>query len=87
MRRTRPVVADQRESSVNTRVEQFPCHLDEGDRTFPRMHPRGEQDFFLRKAIGWALRDYARTDPQWVRAFVAEHELSPLSVREAIKHL
>jgi 3-methyladenine DNA glycosylase AlkD len=47
----------------------------------------GEQDFFLRKAIGWALRDYARTDPQWVRAFVAEHELSRLSVREALKRL
>jgi len=47
----------------------------------------GERDFFLRKAIGWALRDYARTEPDWVRAFVAAHELSPLSQREALKHL
>jgi 3-methyladenine DNA glycosylase AlkD len=47
----------------------------------------GERDFFLRKAIGWALREYARTDPQWVREFVAAHELSPLSRREALKHL
>jgi 3-methyladenine DNA glycosylase AlkD len=47
-----------------------------------------DDGFFLRKAIGWALRDYARTDPDWVRAFVAEHdELSPLSRREALKHL
>jgi len=46
-----------------------------------------EPDFFLRKAIGWALRDYSRTDPDWVRAFVATHRLSPLSVREALKHL
>lgn len=46
-----------------------------------------ERDFFLRKAIGWALRSYAYTDPDWVRAFVAAHELSPLSVREAMKHL
>jgi len=47
-----------------------------------------DRDFFLRKAIGWALRDYARTDPDWVRAFVAAHPgLSPLSVREAGKHL
>lgn len=46
-----------------------------------------DPDFFLRKAIGWALRDYARTDPNWVRAFVATHRLSPLSVREATKHL
>ena len=46
-----------------------------------------DADFFLRKAIGWALRDYARTDPEWVRAFVTGHALSPLSVREATKHL
>jgi 3-methyladenine DNA glycosylase AlkD len=46
-------------------------------------------EFFLRKAIGWALRDYARHDPDWVRAFVAAHaeDLSPLSRREALKHL
>ena len=48
-----------------------------------------DRDFFLRKAIGWALRDYARTDPAWVRRFVTAHEdeLSPLSKREALKHL
>ncbi len=47
----------------------------------------GDSDFFLRKAIGWALRDYARTDPAWVRSFAATHELSPWSRREALKHL
>ena len=46
-----------------------------------------EREFFLRKAIGWALRDYARTDPGWVRTFVEARELSPLSRREALKHL
>lgn len=46
-----------------------------------------DREFFIRKASGWALRDAARTDPEWVRAFVAAHELSPLSVREAAKHL
>lgn len=48
-----------------------------------------DPDFFIRKAIGWALRQYARTDPDWVRAFVAEHgdEMAPLSIREATKHL
>jgi 3-methyladenine DNA glycosylase AlkD len=47
------------------------------------------KEFFLRKAIGWALRQHARTDPDWVRAYVANHEslLSPLSRREAMKHL
>lgn len=47
----------------------------------------GDRDFFLRKGIGWALRDYSRADPDWVRAFVDAHELSPLSRREALKHI
>lgn len=46
-----------------------------------------DKDFFIRKAIGWALRDAARTHPDWVRAFVAGHDLSGLSRREALKHL
>jgi 3-methyladenine DNA glycosylase AlkD len=48
-----------------------------------------DRDFFIRKAIGWALRQYARTDPGWVREFVAAHEraMSGLSRREALKHL
>jgi 3-methyladenine DNA glycosylase AlkD len=46
-------------------------------------------DFFVRKAIGWALRQYARTDPDWVRAFVASHgeRMSGLSRREATRRL
>ncbi|MFE5541533.1 DNA alkylation repair protein [Streptomyces sp. NPDC056492] len=49
----------------------------------------GHPDFFIRKAIGWALREYAKTDPEAVRAFVAAQRgsLSPLSVREALKNL
>lgn len=47
----------------------------------------GDCEFFIRKAIGWALRDAARTDPDWVRAFVAAHPLSPLSAREALRRL
>jgi 3-methyladenine DNA glycosylase AlkD len=48
----------------------------------------GHKDFFIRKAIGWALREYARTDPDAVRRFVkAQSALSGLSVREALKHL
>ena len=51
-------------------------------------HQAGHKDFFVRKAIGWALRHYARTNPDFVRSFVIETpELSPLSVREATKHL
>jgi 3-methyladenine DNA glycosylase AlkD len=49
----------------------------------------GHPDFFIRKAIGWALRQYARTDPAAVRKFVELHrdQLAPLSIREATKHL
>lgn len=47
-----------------------------------------DPDFFARKGIGWALRKYARTDPEWVRSYVANHPALPnLSVREALKHL
>jgi 3-methyladenine DNA glycosylase AlkD len=45
-------------------------------------------DFFIRKAIGWALRQYARTAPQRVIDFVNQHpQLSNLSKKEALKHL
>ena len=48
-----------------------------------------EPDFFIRKAIGWALRDYARTRPEAIRAFLAQHGqvFSGLTRREAGKHL
>jgi 3-methyladenine DNA glycosylase AlkD len=48
-----------------------------------------DPEFFIRKAIGWALGQYARTDPAWVRAFVQRHwdELSPLSRKEALRNL
>jgi 3-methyladenine DNA glycosylase AlkD len=47
------------------------------------------QEFFLRKAIGWALRAYAWTDPEEVRRYVADHadRLSSLSRREALKNV
>ena len=49
----------------------------------------GHPDFFIRKAIGWALREYAYTAPDAVRAFLERESgrFSPLSVREAAKHL
>lgn len=47
------------------------------------------QGFFIRKAIGWSLREFAKTNPAWVRDFVTEHarQLSPLSRTEALRHL
>jgi len=49
----------------------------------------GDPDFFIRKAIGWALREYAKVRPDAVARYVHAHvgELSPLSRREALKHL
>lgn len=45
------------------------------------------KEFFIQKAIGWALRQYARTAPLAVKEFVHNHALKPLSRREALKHL
>ncbi len=46
-------------------------------------------DFFIRKAIGWCLREYTKTDPEAVRDFLARERgtFAPLSVREALKNI
>jgi 3-methyladenine DNA glycosylase AlkD len=48
-----------------------------------------DSEFFIRKAIGWALREHSYTNPEAVKSFVLEHqkELSSLSKREALKGL
>ncbi|MBB4940511.1 3-methyladenine DNA glycosylase AlkD [Streptosporangium album] len=46
-----------------------------------------DNDFFARKAIGWALREYAKTDPRAVRRYVDHVGISGLSRREALKNL
>ena len=48
-----------------------------------------QTEFFINKAIGWSLRDYSKTNPDWVRRFIAKHRdtMAPLSVREASKYL
>jgi 3-methyladenine DNA glycosylase AlkD len=45
------------------------------------------KEFFIRKAIGWALRELAKTNPDSVIRFVNETQLSGLSRREALKHI
>jgi 3-methyladenine DNA glycosylase AlkD len=67
-------------------------HKDETDQTLlgeTILLLAPETDFFIRKAIGWVLREQAKTDPEWVQRFVLEHqdELSSLSKREALKNL
>ncbi|WP_294578289.1 DNA alkylation repair protein [uncultured Thomasclavelia sp.] len=46
-------------------------------------------EFFINKAIGWSLRDYSKTNPDWVRSFIAKYHdnLSSLSIKEASKYL
>jgi 3-methyladenine DNA glycosylase AlkD len=62
----------------------------DGERLFRYADLRAEDtEFFIRKALGWALRQYARVDPEAVRAYVQmnEDKLSGLTKREALKHL
>ena len=49
----------------------------------------GSKEFFINKAIGWALRDYAWSNPDWVRGFIERHrsQMAPLSIREGGKHI
>ncbi len=49
----------------------------------------GHPDFFIRKAMGWALRQFARHDPDWVQGWLQAQGdgISPLTRREALKHL
>ena len=44
-------------------------------------------EFFIRKAIGWLLREYSKTNPEWVQHFIQKNKLKPLSLREASKFL
>ncbi|KPL58192.1 DNA alkylation repair protein [Rossellomorea vietnamensis] len=50
------------------------------------MH-RQSKEFFIQKAIGWALREYSKTNPEAVKDFIASEELASLSVREGLKHV
>lgn len=45
------------------------------------------KEFFIQKGIGWALREYSKTNPESVRDFITSHRLAPLSVREGSRHL
>jgi 3-methyladenine DNA glycosylase AlkD len=48
---------------------------------------RADREFFIRKGIGWALREYSKVDPDAVEQYCASVELSPLSRREALRNL
>lgn len=45
----------------------------------------GSKEFFINKAIGWVLREYSKSNPEWVIDFVNENHLTALSKREALR--
>ena len=49
----------------------------------------GDNEFFINKAIGWALRDYSKFNPEWVREFIKKNRdnMANLSIREASKYI
>lgn len=51
------------------------------------LHLASSKEFFVQKAIGWALREYSKTNSGWVTQFVKNNPLSPLSKREALKRI
>ncbi|WP_416983662.1 DNA alkylation repair protein [Streptomyces sp. T028] len=62
----------------------------DADRLFAYcLRQSGHPDFFIRKAVGWCLREYAKTDPEAVRDFLARERgrFAPLTVREALKNI
>ncbi|MET9502792.1 DNA alkylation repair protein [Streptomyces sp. NPDC006622] len=62
----------------------------DADRLFGYcLRQSGHPDFFVRKAIGWSLREYARTDPDAVRALLGRERgrFAPLTVREALRNI
>ena len=51
------------------------------------LHLKNSNEFFVQKAIGWALRQHSYTDAKWVKDFVKKNKLAPLSEREALKRV
>ena len=49
----------------------------------------GSDEFFINKAIGWALRDYSKTNSKWVRNFIRKYgkQMSALSIKEGCKYI
>ena len=49
----------------------------------------GDSEFFINKAVGWALRDYSKYNPEWVREFIKKNKenMANLSIREASKYI
>ncbi|EOH95670.1 DNA alkylation repair protein [Enterococcus moraviensis ATCC BAA-383] len=51
------------------------------------IYDKTTDEFFIQKAIGWSLRQYSKTDPDWVKTLIETTKLSPLAIREGSKYL
>lgn len=51
------------------------------------LYDKNTEEFFIQKAIGWSLRQYSKTNPEWVQQFIEANKLSQLAVREGSKYL
>ena len=91
----RDLVAWSRDRSLWKRRSSIICQMTLKEKTdlellYACIEPNlGDRDFFIRKAIGWALRGLAHTNPDEVVHYVGANEsrLSPLSKREALKNI
>ena len=90
----RQMLAWSKDANIWKRRSAILCQLNFGQETdlellYACFEPSlTSKEFFLRKAIGWALRHLARTQPKQVQSYVAAHpELSGLTRREALKHI
>ena len=50
-------------------------------------HTKDSKEFFVQKAMWWALREYSKTNPEWVRKYITSHQLPKLTVREGSKYI
>jgi hypothetical protein len=74
-------------NSINRALgREWPASLDAHSHLVSARKAQAKE-FFIAKAIGWSLRQFARTDAAWVKAFVEANDLPVLSQREALKHV
>lgn len=73
-------------------IDHQPCRKDKTNTELLEqilINNFGSSEFFINKAIGWSLRDYSKTNPEWVRNFIETYKdkMDKLSIREASKYL
>ena len=75
-----------------TAIDHQLCLKDKTDKELLEkiiVNSLGSEEFFINKAIGWALRDYSKTNPEWVKSFVNQYkdQMDKLSIKEASKYI